>query len=81
MTYQEIEGKNCTITLEERPAWCDRGRFIAKVFQKDRVIPCFDDQDGFPRYYFFESHAKLELEQFLRFRDELITHEWKTKTA
>lgn len=83
MTYQEIEGKNCVITLEPRPAYCDRGRFIAKVFMKpDKTVMdlCIDSQDGWPRYYFFESHAKLEVEQWLRFRGELVTHDWKQIT-
>lgn len=82
MDYQEIEGKNCVITLEPRPAYCDRGRFIAKVFMKpgktavDLDIDC---SDCWPRYYFFESHAKLEVEQWLRVRIELVTHDWQQK--
>jgi hypothetical protein len=31
--YQQIRGKEWLITLEPRPPYCDRGRFIAKLFQ------------------------------------------------
>lgn len=84
MNYQEIEGKNCTVTLENRPPHCDRGRFIAKIFLKPGKTVMdlhIDGADAWPRYYFFESHAKLEVEQWLRFRGELVTHDWNNKTA
>lgn len=72
VSYLEIKGKACSITLEERPAYCDRGNYIAKLFPTGELSREIDDQDGFPRYYFDESRAKLELEAWMRKRNQLI---------
>lgn len=71
--YQFIKTEHYEITLEVRPTYCDRGRFLAKVFAFKSDISSFslDHQDGWPRYYFSEKNAKYEIEEWLRFRGEL----------
>lgn len=64
-TYWEIFGKGCSITLEERPSYCDRGNYIAKVFPRGDLLTDMDHQDGWPRYYFDLDRAKLEVGAWL----------------
>ena len=80
--YQELVGEDFSITLEPRPHYCDRGNFIAKYFTSNH-LKAIDDCDGWPRYYFDEQRAKLEIEAWLLKRnlitnksidDELRTH-------
>ena len=60
-----------TITIEPRPAYCDRGNFIAKanffefVGSQATPIPWLDSQDGWPRYYFDFWNAVMECEAWL----------------
>jgi hypothetical protein len=69
--WQSIFGKHCEITLEARQTYCDRGNWIAKVFTSS--LDCYiDEQDGWPRYYFDEQRAKLELEAWLKKRNQWI---------
>lgn len=68
--YQEIVGNECSITLEARPSYCDRGRWLAKVFPRASFSSEIDGQDGWPRYYFDENRAKLEIEAWLRKRGQ-----------
>jgi hypothetical protein len=53
------------ITIEPRPHYCDRGRYIARV---DAPI---DYQEGFPRYYFDLEVAKQEMAEWVAVRHEL----------
>lgn len=72
---QVIRGRDCTVTLEPRPHYCDRGRFMAQIWPEGTLEPYdvdIDDADGFPRYYFDEERAKLEMEAFLRARRRFI---------
>lgn len=75
----EIHGADCLISLEPRPPYCDRGRLIAKIHITPRtgLSRNFDRQDGWPRYYFDESRAKLEIEAWLHFRKQWIEKERK----
>lgn len=76
--WYEIKGKNCTIYLEPRPAYCDRGHWYAKL---DHEPPLnIDYADGWPRYYFDFDRAKLELEDWLRWRKQWIDAEWTHHT-
>lgn len=68
----EIKGKECRITLETRPSYCDRGNFIAKLFPIGRLELSIDHQDGWPRYYFDQDRAKLECEDWLKKRGQWI---------
>jgi hypothetical protein len=70
--YESIKGKECEITLEPRPSWCDRGNFIAKLFPTGKLILEIDEQDGWPRYYFDQDRAKLECEAWLKKRGQWI---------
>jgi hypothetical protein len=71
--WQEINGKECLITLEPRLPYCDRGNFIAKLFPRGNLARDIDEQDAWPRYYFDEERAKLEIEAWLKKRDQWIT--------
>lgn len=72
-SYQSIRGHHCEITLEPRPPYCDRGRFLAKLFpdKGSKLAMDIDGSDGWPRYYFDEAAAKSECEAWLKFRKEL----------
>ena len=72
--WQELHAKGCTIYLEPRPEYCDRGNFLAKV---DGVE--LDGCDGWPRYYFSEAAAKSEIEAWLKKREIFIEGQgWTT---
>ncbi len=68
--YQLLKFSQGEIYLERRPHYCDRGDFIAKIFPAEgsELFRDFDGQDGWPRYYFDEGRAKLEIEAWLRKR-------------
>jgi hypothetical protein len=68
-TYEEVIAKECVITLEGRPHYCDRGSFIAKVFPSGELY--IDIHDGWPRYYFDADRAKLEIEAWLKKRGQI----------
>jgi hypothetical protein len=65
--YQVIQGKECEITLEARPYYCDRGNYVAKLFPVtgSKLHRDIDGQDAWPRYYFDLDRAKLEIEAWL----------------
>jgi hypothetical protein len=44
--------------------YCDRGRFVGKVFG----VPDIDGADSFPRYYMDIDRAKLEMAEWLDWR-------------
>jgi hypothetical protein len=69
---EEIQGKECLITLEPRPPYCDRGNFIAKLFPTGTLAIDIDEADGWPRYYFDETRAKLEIEAWLTKRGQAV---------
>lgn len=78
--YWEVQGRRCSITLEKRPHYCDRGNFIAKIHPNPKatiadqgwILLGIDAQDGWPRYYFDEGRAKAEIEAWLVKRKEAI---------
>ncbi len=68
---QELETEHGILRLERRPPYCDRGAFLAHVEPKhDKACaPCnVDAHDLFPRFYYDEGRAKLELDAFMRAR-------------
>lgn len=69
--WQEIAGKECLISLEPRPTYCDRGNWIAKLLPTGELARDIDNADGWPRYYFDETRAKLEIEAWLKKRRQL----------
>jgi len=70
--YQQLRFPWGEIILENRPHYCDRGNFIAKVFvdepHKFESALWIDEADCWPRYYFDEGRAKLEIEAWLKKR-------------
>ncbi len=72
VAWWEIDGKECTIYLEQRPAYCDRGNWIGKVFPRGKLLLSIDYQDGWPRYYFDLDRAKLEIEAWLVRRGQAL---------
>jgi hypothetical protein len=73
---QELACDHGTIVLEPRPSYCDRGRFVAKVFPAHgpACAACHvDEADCWPRYYFDEDRAKAEMEAWMAARG------WKAK--
>jgi len=79
--WEEIYGRECWITLEPRPAYCDRGNYYAKLFPDpgSKLALSIDYQDGWPRYYFNHDYAKAEIEAWLVKRGQ-VKHE-PTQTA
>jgi len=71
--FQEIQGKDCVIILIPRPPYCDRGNWLAQLHPVMPLSREIDDHDGWPRYYFDEEHAKLEIEAWLDKRGQAIS--------
>lgn len=66
----KIDECKCEITIEPRPHYCDRGNYIAKMFDNGLVT---DHQDGWPRYYFDLNVAKAECEAWVEKRKKYST--------
>lgn len=65
--YSEIRIKNGILTIEPRQSYCDRGNFVVKIFPAiDQYDLHIDDQDMFPRYYFYLVTAILEMEAWIQ---------------
>lgn len=69
--WEEIKGKDCTVYIEKRPPYCDRGRIVAKVEVHNPVDFTVDWADGFPRYYFNETFGKIEILTWLKVREQI----------
>lgn len=71
--YLSIIGRHCVITLEPRPAYCDRGRWLAKLhINVPAHILCVDVADMWPRYYFDFQRAQQEVEAWMRCRKQWV---------
>lgn len=70
-TNHKIVGRECEIHIQPRPAYCDRGNFVATISTTGELARGFDGQDGWPRYYFDLDRAKLEIEAWLAKRGQL----------
>jgi len=66
-----VLGRECTIWLQPRPGWCDRGRYHATIDATGDLGRELDWADGWPRYYFDLGRAKAEIEAWLRKRGQL----------
>jgi len=79
--YYSIRGKDCEIILEPRPAYCDRGNWLAKVFVDPgkEIDLWIDNADGWPRYYFSLMNALDECKSWLEKRGQWVTNEWQHK--
>lgn len=65
-----IEGRECYIWMAPRPAYCDRGNWLAHFeYRRPRTLAAgalqVDWQDNWPRYYFDLDRAKAEVEAWL----------------
>lgn len=69
--WWSVNGRECEITIERRPHYCDRGNFIAKVHPRGMFATSFDGQDGWPRYYFDWDRMIAEIEAWLVKRRQL----------
>lgn len=69
-SYQwfEIEGRDCVITLQRRPEYCDRGNWVATLHARGILAREIDSADAWPRYYFDLERAKAEVEAWLKKR-------------
>ena len=69
--YLHICGKECIISLEPQPGYCNRGRWLARL--EAWGITEIDWADGWHpgRYYFDVDRAKLEIEAWLQVRRQL----------
>lgn len=71
MTWTQVErwiqitGRECVISIEPRPPYCDRGNFVAKITPTGELARDMDRQDAWPRYYFDLDRAKAECEAWL----------------
>jgi hypothetical protein len=72
IAHLATHGRECEITLEARPSYCDRGNWIAKLHPEGKLAMSIDFADGWPRYYFDLDRAKLELEAWIRKRGQEI---------
>jgi len=63
--YVSLETNLCEITIENRPNYCDRGRYIVKVFSTSNEL-CV--ADGFPRYYFDFNAMMTEIKAWMEAR-------------
>jgi hypothetical protein len=70
--YQTIQGRECYIMLGRRPHYCDRGNWLAQLFPSGKLALEIDGADGWPRYYFDEERAKLEIEAWLVKRGQAV---------
>lgn len=62
--YDDIANTHAHVWIQKRPAYCDRGHWIANV----DGISTIDGADAFPRYFMNLERAKLEMEEWLAWR-------------
>lgn len=70
--YWSIEGRDCMIWIDTRPAYRDRGNYLARLEVRDSLKVHIDGADLWPRYYFDLERAKLECEAWLRKRNQWV---------
>lgn len=65
--YFDIVTDKARISVEARPHYCDRGRFIVKVDSLSMDLE-IDNQDLFPRYYFGVEACVSEIVAWMKAR-------------
>lgn len=65
-----VELEQAEVCIEPRPSYCDRGRFIVKVFPRSGsdLELSLDSQDAFPRYYFGVVACASEVKAWIEVR-------------
>jgi hypothetical protein len=72
-SYAEVRTKHCYMTIERRPHYCDRGRYIVKCTVTGNPIELtVDEADMFPHYYFSFEAMISEVESWLKARNETV---------
>ena len=66
--YIELDSANIEVTIERRPAYCDRGRWLVQAVSQAPAALSIDFADGFPRYYFGDEALVSELLAWLKAR-------------
>ncbi len=66
--YIDIQLDKGLVSIENRQSYCDRGRFIVKVFSDCVKTFYVDHQDAFPRYYFSFDNLLSEIYQWFEAR-------------
>lgn len=67
-----VYGRNCFVWVSERPAYCDRGAYLAHLEVTDPRALSVDGADLWPRYYFDEGRMRAEVEAWMRKRGEWV---------
>lgn len=70
--YCEIKGRECLIAIQPRPAYCDRGNFVATLDAYGELALDLDYADCWPRFYFDFQVAMMEVEAWLVKRKQWI---------
>lgn len=68
VVWYAIRGRECVISLVPRPAWCDRGNWLAMIFATGDLARSLDGADLWPRYYFDRDRAFAEVEAWMHKR-------------
>ena len=68
--YLEVHTPLIFVWIEQRPSYCDRGRWLVGATSKDDTRLCIDLADGFPRYYFGAEALCSELVAWLKARKQ-----------
>lgn len=70
----QLRGRECLILVEPRPSYCDRGNWLAylDLDAGSSLRLEIDDADLWPRFYFDETRAKLEIEAWLKKRGQWV---------
>src|SRR4051812_29668722 len=69
--YWVVEGRSCTLHIEKRPQYCDRGTYKVLLDARFPLSREIDVHDAWPRYYFDWDRMLGELEAWLQKRDQL----------
>ena len=60
-----LVAKDCTIYLQERPAHCDRGNWLAQIDAWGELGRSLDHADLWPRFYMDRTRAEQEIRDWL----------------